>query len=523
MGYPTVSLVGHCTHDSANIFVADKSSQDGVARKARLSFKIAGGGLQHMKPKLLLPADYVVFNLSGLPSSSNGTVVEYVVQCSAEDSRLSNKVMTASFAQKRRRFRLLPDPSANDGKPRALRVGVVSCNGLHTVKKWSEKFAMWERLASLVKQDMVDLILYGGDQVYADEVWDHEASWIYDELKKGTAESKVQSHLEKCYRDVYFNHWRSDFVQDVLGQCPSYMMWDDHDIDDGWGSNDMDFKKTDSDYSARQILFAAAEKVFRQFQLSHNPLVDIDRASTCEYRMLLGKTGIIVVDGRSIRDYGKGRMLGKRQITTLRKWLGEWSNLQEPLQHLFVLVGVPIVHAELSFLISPKDGDSPVKGLKDDIRDQWTIGNNKKEAEDFLRALFEFASANQKTTQVTVLAGDAHIATAGRLTTGVRELRDGHPIVYQVTSSGIGYRSPDILGAIIGRLRYDYSLIKGKFGGRLLPIGGPGGPFHINDRNFAIIDLNKGRENGDLHVTYHAEGRTEKKRRKKFVHVFRRY
>src|SRR6188768_2953084 len=135
--------------------------------------------------------------------------------------------------------------------PGPLRVGLVSCNDIdnHEFPK-AERAALWRRLAKLVVNGEVDLLVHAGDQIYGDS---EPPAW-------SQAEGRTAA-----YRRHYVQTWSQPDVAAVLSTCPSLMMWDDHEIYDGWGSNDNDV--TD----AAQARYKAAEQAFKEFQDPLNP------------------------------------------------------------------------------------------------------------------------------------------------------------------------------------------------------------------------------------------------------------
>ena len=68
-----------------------------------------------------------------------------------------------------------------------------------------------------------------GDQVYLDEDKpDTSSSEHFDSSPARRREAMAEK---------YRLNWSRDPVRRVLANVPTYMMWDDHDIRDGWGSS----------------------------------------------------------------------------------------------------------------------------------------------------------------------------------------------------------------------------------------------------------------------------------------------
>src|SRR5690606_30508977 len=124
---------------------------------------------------------------------------------------------------------------------------------------------------------------------------------------------------------------------DVLASCPSIMMWDDHEIYDGWGSNDGDGTP------AALERFKMAEQAFREFQQPLNPPERLDGG--LGWVAKYGDLAILAVDGRTHRKWSPGTILGKKQLDALELKLNELSKLE--LKHLFVVIGTPVVFVPL--------------------------------------------------------------------------------------------------------------------------------------------------------------------------------
>ena len=95
----------------------------------------------------------------------------------------------------------------------------ISCNG--------DKDGAWARFADFVEESQPSFVVMMGDQVYMDE----DPPDIFEQHFDSDAETRRKAMAEK-----YRPNWSRDVVRRVLANFPCYMMWDDHDIRDGWGS-----------------------------------------------------------------------------------------------------------------------------------------------------------------------------------------------------------------------------------------------------------------------------------------------
>ncbi len=494
-------FVGACTSTSARItVVADASTP--VAHLAWSEGEQGGEQLLSIPLQEAPPFRRGTFELSGL---TPGATIRYAVDCAPLGLPTPMASALLSEASRRYSFRLLP---ADPGQP--LRVALLSCNAIeHTDER--TRFDMWNRLREQIDAGRVDLLLHCGDQVYADDIWRR-----YEKYTSGPSVEVLTAE----YRREYVSLWGENTpIRDVLASCPSVMMWDDHDIYDGYGSND------DDELESSQRYFQAAAQAFREFQAINNPPMDPaflrlkdgtpvpaeDSFFSC-FRS--HGIGFILLDARSRRDYLRSCVLGENQLGVLETVLDAWT--EDPsLRWLYVVVGVPLVHAKVAGVLRIIERTGDVLGVEDDLRDTWVSPNNLEECRRLLMLLFDFMVRRQD-VEPTLLCGDAHVGTVARIWSDIHSLRNGRrPEFYQVTSSGIAHPAPTGLKSFVIRhgtrsVRHDLSE-GGQFRGSLLPIPGNPGSRILWKRNFALLKLGQGegREwdaSRKLYVEFHAEG-----------------
>lgn len=136
----------------------------------------------------------------------------------------------------------------------------ASCNGFSSLKLMKgvkDKNAVWKvmarrhGLAEVVHEDGMPetspahpyhLLLQGGDQVYADAMWETLPSmreWNALDWAEGNAAPMtpaMQQELDAFFFDLYVSRWSQPEVARMIARVPSIAMWDDHDLIDGWGS-----------------------------------------------------------------------------------------------------------------------------------------------------------------------------------------------------------------------------------------------------------------------------------------------
>lgn len=357
---------------------------------------------------------------------------------------------------------------------------------------------MWRHLHDQLKGHRSDFVIGLGDQVYVDgdedvDIW-RFLETVRRKMLRRTSAERVEI-MRSWYRDIYRGYWGSPLVRKVFRSFPTYMIWDDHEIMDGWGSytdkelsNKLDtiwtWERPKANLALASDMFAAARATYEEYQHSHNPPTP---AGQYDYSFAWGPAAFYVLDTRGRRNYqggGTNRVLGVEQFERFAAWVEGCD-----AEVLFVVSAVPVIHAR-SFLVNKLD--IALFGLADDMRDEWDHDSNIEERDRMLDRLFAWSAKHKR--KVVVLSGDVHVATAFRLT------RSGFPDgeVYQVTSSAITYHLGKFLraslklavktrGTLDGEVRTSFK--------RLAVYAG---------NNFGLIRLD--RRDGELEVYYDIYG-----------------
>lgn len=310
-------------------------------------------------------------------------------------------------------FQTFPSPNK---KIESFSFGLVSCHkptNFDSKKELSLR-NMWRHLFTEMYSHRAAFLLTVGDQVYAD----HEKSNAWQESLDG---SSPKPPLE-LYREAYYNHWVFPEMQAVLGNFPTFMIWDDHEITNGWGSSKKHKEKRAQD------IFLVARKVYEDFQHSHNPTpltLPQNHQSTpghvpYYYAFRCGPAAFLVLDLRGNRKMWEGQLLGPDQWAAIRHWFN--SKEARDSQVLFVITSVPAIHLSrvLAKLFWRRSTD---------IADQWSAPHNKEERRELLKLLFDKYIENGK-RKAFILGGDVHVGTVARVTEDKKS-------IYQFTSSPI--------------------------------------------------------------------------------------
>jgi len=303
--------------------------------------------------------------------------------------------------------------------------GLISCHKPRD-KKLKRIDTMWGFMYEKMLEKDSRFLIQAGDQVYCDSsndsacinAWAKSLELVQAKPKAGDPEHR---QMVDFYREVYFRGWEFPPVQKVMSTFPQYMIWDDHEIEDGWGSKPEQF--TDM----QQKIFEAAKEAYVEFQHSHNPEPLIERGMY--YAFHFGAAAFLVLDLRGERNIKEKRLLSEEQKREIEKWLN--SEKVKNSKILFVVSSVPVVHVSRGLMSMAKVVAILFKDVKDDIADQWSYRHNKKERQWLLKLLIDWSQTDGN-KPVVILGGDVHVGTEATM-----NKKGADKKIYQVTSSPI--------------------------------------------------------------------------------------
>jgi PhoD related phosphatase len=320
-----------------------------------------------------------------------------------------------------------------------LRIAFTACNGFEDERTGSAgpgRNGLWQKLEAEHARAPFHLLLHGGDQLYADSVWDEVpalAAWRRLPARRRLA-APFTPDMADAVGDYYFRRycwlWEQPELARIMPAMPSLMMWDDHDIFDGWGSHDPEWQAC----PVFRGIYAAAREQFALFQLAVRP--DqlpaegfSDRSGThfgWSYRVLHG-IGIIAPDLRSERSLERVMAeAGWRAFVTALEGLAG-------CRHVVLLSSVPLLNEHERLLERLYEAVPGQQYFQLDMRDQWRSIYHREEWLRLLRLLFDFST--QTGARITALSGEIHLgAFAVAQHAGTK--------IYQLTSSGIVHPPP---------------------------------------------------------------------------------
>ena len=315
-------------------------------------------------------------------------------------------------------------PAHPDETPARFSIALMSCNQPFNKDGSVNEISLQMLRAALkcLKNHAVKMIFMVGDQIYTDypipislfkepffqEVAPQGRTNIYD---------CTQEEIRRLYQQRYRIGWSIPEWQELLSTYPCYMMWDDHEIVNNWGS------ESEHEEPSRIPLFAGARQAFIDYQVSRT-LLDVSPSSkSLHYSITFGAFAAFVMDLRSTRrPQQDSKVITDAQWAALDDFLASHSHL--PV--LAFALSVPIAHlpgglASLMMKLGYRAGD---------FADRWSSPFVEADRQRFFETLnrHQFTFPKQR---IVFLSGDIHLGCVLRLAW------PNNITQYQFTSSAI--------------------------------------------------------------------------------------
>lgn len=317
--------------------------------------------------------------------------------------------------------------------------GVVSCHrpfAYHGEKRMH----MWRRLHETLLARQAQFVLHVGDQLYADDAvsfwqrsaWQQALALFENHANTGDKSARIQ----QIYREAYQLYWDFPEHRRLMASFPHYMIWDDHDITNGWGS---DIRHKDQD---AQAVFAGAREVYRCFQHAHNPQ-NSSQPEALYYGFHHGHASFITLDLRGHRQSWNTQLLGTDQ----RNWFEQFLTDCDTTKTLFLTSSVPLFHLKRRF------ANLPILRNKSDISDQWSHEANEPDRQWLLARLIHWLQGNAN-RRVIILGGDVHVGTFAEA-----RLQDNSGIrLFQATSSPVANKPAGLIDRLVRAVSDDFEV-----------------------------------------------------------------
>jgi hypothetical protein len=299
-----------------------------------------------------------------------------------------------------------------------------------------------------------NMLVGGGDQIYADELWRKEPLKSVERAMQEPEEEydfpeDFKEQVREKYVQLYIEHWKRPHMRRVFARIPGVFTWDDHDIMDGWGST---YESEHTEAMGRT--YEAARDAFVAFQLGGKQIPCVQRSNEAEdshfFQTLSfaedeAHLDVLVLDIRSERT--RQRVMSESQWSALDDALQKRAAETEDVRrHLLVVSSIPLVHRRYHYSTALSDIAAATSTLEDDMIDQWEHGNHRGERDRLIDRLL--SHAQDSGSRVTILSGDVHVGARGRVVSTAPDHRppqsaQGKAIIHQITASGIGHPAPD--------------------------------------------------------------------------------
>ena len=350
-----------------------------------------------------------------------------------------------------------------------------------------------ERLAELgaLRPSRYDMLLMLGDQIYADGI------------DRNFPDDIWFTRYAKRYHQV----WEYRDLRKAFASRATYMILDDHEIKDDFGTVATDDERVTQGLNA-----------YRAFQHCHNPG---GPDGPFYYHFRRGPAAFYVLDARTRRtpnaESVEFPVLGRSQLNDLREWAH--SDEAQTADVIFLVSSVPLAWLPVETIRRAAEEAGPEGGLKaglivggigslfgggpglplvfgalgyvfgddiaesafdykkndPDIEDHWTFGPNQNELQVILTLLFDLANDLDPSTGEThqparrravfILGGDVHMGAIHVIRSNQdaqRGLRDhrANPVIYGLTSSPVSHEPDDnpVYVPIIQHIRDDLKL-----------------------------------------------------------------
>lgn len=159
-------------------------------------------------------------------------------------------------------------------------------------------------MLNLIKKKPVDQLMMIGDQIYADDfnLWNPDKT------------------LEQ-YNNRYRSAFSQPYIKELMSRLPTYMILDDHEIEDNWPYN--------ADSRDYQDKYPQAMHAYQTYQVSHSPVLNMENGKSTGipdkywYIFENGCADFFVMDTRTERIYdgANSKMINEKQFKELKMWL----------------------------------------------------------------------------------------------------------------------------------------------------------------------------------------------------------
>lgn len=370
----------------------------------------------------------------------------------------------------------------------------VSCNGFSSarvMKDVEDKYNRWRDINNEHQKKNFNILLMGGDQIYSDSIW-HDSATLEDWSNQwGSSRWKtpftqtMHDEVDSLFFKIYFKNFSNDEIRSALSCIPTIMMWDDHDIMDGWGS--YPFERHNSD--VYQGIFRMAEKYFRIFQLQI-PADDItvhpaSIPNITNYSLgylKMGELSLMVADLRKERSPQPMKIMSEANWKIFYQYL---DKIPED-GHLIIQSSIPVAYQNLNKLEALLNMLPGQAELEDDLRDHWRSEAHMGERKRFIHRLLDYT--RQKKTRVTIVSGDVHVGASAVIESTRYPDSSFSNNINQLISTGVVHPAPSaFVRYLLENNSREIETIESGITAQMIPLTSKG-HYLIGERNWLSIE-----------------------------------
>jgi hypothetical protein len=260
-----------------------------------------------------------------------------------------------------------------------------------------------------------------GDTMYADGA--HAVNLVrqLDDMERWWTSPSNRERLREAYANAYRYHWSLPHFQEVTRNIPHIAMWDDHEIRDGWGSEETDFT-TSGLAMHRQARLAAEDYILDLGPRLHprsTPNGPIDEDQLDAHNAYIdGELATFIFDGRSSRRYRDctGRIMSDAQMQDFAVFCGQVAS-DRRVRTLLLGIGTAVVNlvdvfeeigSVLPDWINEMEG---VDSIRDDVRDGWNAPGTRAQLRQ-LCGIWLWLHRMRPDVEFVIISGDIHLSNA---------------------------------------------------------------------------------------------------------------
>jgi len=256
---------------------------------------------------------------------------------------------------------------------------------------------MWSHLTG------VDILCHIGDQIYIDyELYLGNKNNAYsdslnllhcDELSMETKRIQIIERIKQ----EYIATWTHSPTARIMANTPNMMMFDDHDIIDGWGDDIKHWTEGTDEY----IIGSCARSVLEMYQIQlHHDISRTSYQSHYFYNQSFEKTNLVFLDVRGCKTFYRdksGTYLGRKQ----QDWIENTICCDNSSTNHLILIS-PIPFIVLSSLFTNNSSF-----LFRDVIGIWNYDEYIDDLKKLILVLTKWKSS-QNGRKITLVGGDVH-------------------------------------------------------------------------------------------------------------------